>query len=75
MKVAYITPTPKKADMDSANAKSYRPTSNVSVISKLLEWPIAKQLVSYLKYNNLLPDLVGIYTTPLHGDSRFESAG
>ena len=54
MKAAYITPILKKADMDSADAKSYRPISNLSVISKLLERLIAKQLVSYLKDNNLL---------------------
>ena len=47
--------------MDSADAKSYRPISNLSVISKLLERLIAKQLVSYLKDNNLLPDLQSAY--------------
>jgi len=36
-KFAYITPLLKKADLDPADAKSYRPISNLSVISKLLE--------------------------------------
>ena len=31
MKSAYITPILKKADMDSLDAKSYRPISNLSV--------------------------------------------
>jgi len=61
MKAAYITPILKKADMDSADVNSYRPISNLSVISKLLERLIAKQLVSYLKDNNLLPDLQSAY--------------
>ena len=61
MKAAYITPILKKADMDSADAKSYRPISNLSVISKLLEQLIAKQLVNYLKDNSLLPDFQSAY--------------
>jgi len=61
MKAAYITHILKKADMDSADAKSYRPISNLSVISKLLERLIAKQLVGYFKDNNLLPDLQSAY--------------
>ena len=36
MKSAYITPILKKADMDSLDAKSYRPIANLSVLSKLL---------------------------------------
>ena len=36
-KSAYITPLLKKADLDPADVKSYRPISNLSVISKLLE--------------------------------------
>ena len=30
-KAAYVTPLLKKADLDSADAKSYRPISNLSV--------------------------------------------
>ena len=47
----------KKADLDPANVKSYRPTSNLSVVSKLLERLVSSQLVKYLKDNYLLPDL------------------
>jgi len=36
-KEAYITPFLKKADLDPADARSYRPISNLSVLSKLLE--------------------------------------
>jgi len=41
--------------------KSYRPISNLSVISKLLERLIAIQLVRYLNVNNLLQDLQSAY--------------
>ena len=41
--------------------KSYRPISNLSVISKLLERLVSKQLMTYLKDRNLLPDLQSAY--------------
>jgi len=33
---AYISPLLKKSDMDSADTRSYRPISNLSVVSKVL---------------------------------------
>ena len=62
-KSAYITPLLKKADLDPADVKSYRPISNLSVISKLLERLVCKQLMTYLKDRNLLPDLQSAYRT------------
>ena len=61
LKSAYITPILKKADLDPADPKSYRPISNLSVLSKMLERLVAKQLVTYLKENGLLPDLQSAY--------------
>ena len=61
LKFAYITPIVKKAGLDPAELKSYRPISNLSVVSKLLERLVAKQLVVYLKDNGLLPDLQSAY--------------
>ena len=62
MKSAYITPILKKAGMDTTDRKSYRPISNLSVLSKLLERLVAKQLiVAYLKDNDLLPDRQSAY--------------
>ena len=61
MKSAYITPILKKTDMDPADTKSYRPISNLSVLSKLLERLVSKQLVTYLKDNSLLPDRQSAY--------------
>jgi len=43
--------------MDPADVRSYRPISNLSVMSKLLERLVAKQLVEYLTSYGLLPAL------------------
>jgi hypothetical protein len=63
LKSAYITPIIKKAGLDPTDLKSYRPISNLSVVSKLLERLVAKQLLVYLKDNGLLPDLQSAYLT------------
>jgi len=60
-KVAYITPLLKKSDLDPADVKSYRPISNLSVLSKLLERLVARQLIDYLTASGLLPDLQSAY--------------
>ena len=63
-KAAYVTPLLKKADLDSADTKSYRPISNrapMSVSYKLLERLVAQQLIDYLRDAGLLPDLQSAY--------------
>jgi len=55
------TDTSKKADSDSSDAKSYRPISNLSVLSKSLERLVSQQLVAYLRENDLLPDRQSAY--------------
>ena len=67
-KAAFITPLLKKSDMDPADTKSYRPISNLSVLSKLLERLVARQLISYLTASVLLPDLQSAYRVPFHRD-------
>ena len=47
-KSGYVTPLLKKADLDAADVKSYRPITNLSVVSKLLERLVAQQLTTYL---------------------------
>jgi len=47
---AYVTPIVKKAGMDPVDVKSYRLISNLSVLSKLLECFVSKQLVKYLTF-------------------------
>jgi len=60
-KSAFITPLLKKPDLDSADVKSYRPISNLSVLSKLLERLVARQLLDYLNAHHLLPDCQSSY--------------
>jgi len=60
-KTAYITPLLKKADLDPDDMRSYRPISNLPVLSKLLERTVAKQFLDYLKSSDLLPDLQSAY--------------
>ena len=55
---AFITPIMKKpAGLDATTASSYRPTSNLSVVSKLLERLVVRQLMEYLSSADLIPPL------------------
>ena len=56
-KHAIATPIFKKADLDPDNTKSYRPISNLSFMSKLIERLVSHRLTSYLSQHNLLPTL------------------
>jgi len=56
-KSALITPLIKKPDLDSADPRSYRPISNLSVVSKLLERVVFRQFYSYLSAADRLPRL------------------
>src|SRR5664279_1279937 len=60
-KAAFVTPQLKKPDLDPADVKSYRPISNLSMLSKLLEKLVAQQLIDYLTASKLLPDLQSAY--------------
>ncbi len=64
-KTAYITPLLKKPDLDAADVRSYRPISNLSVISKLTERRVARRLLAYLTSNKLLPCFQSAYR-PYH---------
>ena len=58
---AYIMPLLKKADADLTDVKFYWPISNLSVLSKLLERLVARQLLEYLTAAGLLPALQSAY--------------
>jgi len=60
-KVAYITPLMKKSDMDPMDPRSYRPIYNLSVVSKLMERLVARQLLSHLQASGMLPRLQSAY--------------
>ena len=47
--------------MDPEDVRSFRPISNLSVVSKLLERLVARQLLEYLDRSGLLPRLQSVY--------------
>jgi Reverse transcriptase (RNA-dependent DNA polymerase) len=49
--------------MDPSDVRSYRPISNLSVTSKLLERLVARQLLAHLNSTGLLPSLQSAYRT------------
>ena len=53
LKVAFVTPLIKKITLDCEILKNYRPVSNLSFLSKLIERIVCTQLVSHLKANGL----------------------
>ena len=53
LKNASVRPTLKKQNIDSDNLSSYRPISNLSSLSKLIEKCVHLQLVEYLDNENL----------------------
>ena len=52
-KIAYVTPLLKKPSLDRNLLKNYRPVSNLSFISKLIEKVVANQLNSYINKEGL----------------------
>jgi len=60
-KAAFITPLLKKPDLDPSDGKSYRPISNLTVLSKTLERLVAQQLIDYVSERKLLPELQSAY--------------
>ena len=50
-----------KPNLDPADVQSYRPISNLSVVSKLQERLVASRLLTYLTSNGLLPSLQSTY--------------
>ena len=52
---AIITPLIKKPHLDAADVKNYRPVSNITFVSKVVERLVSGRLVGYLQENNLMP--------------------
>jgi len=53
-KHAIITPLLKKPSLDGAKMKNFRPVSNLTFISKVVERVVADQVVQYLQAHDLL---------------------
>src|SRR6218665_1201242 len=66
-KDAYVTPRLKKPTLPLCELSSYRPISNLSFLSKLLERVVSVQLTGYLSSAGLLPvhqSAYGDFTRP-----------
>ena len=60
-KCALVTPVLKKSNLESSDMNNYRPISNLSFMSKLLERCVNDQINQYLQSNNLLPPQQSAY--------------
>ena len=58
---AIVTPRLKKPGLDATDMANYRPVSNVSFISKLVERVVAARLLNYLSNSGLLPSCQSAY--------------
>ena len=56
-KHAVVTPLLKKSGLDIEELKNYRPVSNLTLVSKLVERAVASRLITYLNANGLMPPL------------------
>ena len=54
-KFAILSPIVKKAGLDADDVRSYRPISNLTFMSKLIERMVYRQLIAYLEKHNMLP--------------------
>lgn len=60
-KQAVVTPLQKKPGLDADDMKNYRPVSNLTFMSKLVERAVAARLTSYLTAYGLMPQLQSAY--------------
>ena len=60
-KKAVVRPLLKKHGLDATQAKNYRPVSNLSFLSKLLERCVQVRLQSFLDSNHLMPTTQSAY--------------
>ena len=60
-KLASVTPILKKASLDPLDLGNYRPISNLTFLSELLERAAYEQIIEYLDSNHLLPEMQSAY--------------
>ena len=60
-KHAVVTPLIKKAGSDADELKNYRPVSNLTFMSKLVERVVSSWLINYLDTHGLMPQLQSAY--------------
>ena len=61
LKSAIVRPLLKKSSLDSEELKNYRPVSNLSFVSKVIEKVIASRLIQHMEENNLLDAFQSAY--------------
>ena len=61
LKCAHVRPLIKAPSLDPESHKSYRPVSNLSLISKIVETAINDQLQEYFRSNELLSPYQSAY--------------
>ena len=61
LKKAIVKPLLKKPSLDPNILKNFRPVSNLSFVSKLLEKIVLSQLLAHLDHNNLWHDFQSAY--------------
>ena len=61
LKCAIVTPILKKPSLDPNDPNNYRPVSNLSFISKILERCVYAQLYAHLQDHQLLPEKQSAY--------------
>ena len=61
LKMSLVKPLIKKKSLDPDNYKNYRPVSNLSFLSKLIEKIVCKRIESYLEDNSLFPPMQSAY--------------
>ena len=60
-KQAIVRPLLKKSGLDATDLKNYRPVSNLSFLSKLLERVVQSRLQVFLDSNELMPSQQSAY--------------
>jgi len=58
---AVVVPRLKKANADHTDVKNYRPVSNLTFMSIVVERLVCRQLVAYLEEHDLFPRLQSAY--------------
>ena len=61
LKVALIRPLLKKTGLDSDILKNYRPVSNLTFISKVIEKVVSGRLIEHLITNSMFDPLQSVY--------------
>jgi len=56
-----VTPLPKKPRLDADEIKNYRPVSNLTFMSQLVDRVVVSRLTSYLDTHGLMPQLQSAY--------------